>query len=461
MPDARDEARPVRPIATLLLACLAIGGGAGPSMADRITVRGGGQLKGKLIADKAHPGQYLYIGEVGRTPMPFKKDQIVQVTPEKSALDEYVVLLEKERPTAEAEFALGTWCEENNLLDLAQVHFDHAVKRDSTFEPAHRKLGHVSMGGRWLNAEEVKEAQGLIKYKGRWITPEEKERREMLVATAAEGSTWVRRIKLLRDAYLSGPGQRGQDAERRLLAIDESAAVGPILKVLGEDPIPAIRTLASRILGGIAGPEATSGLVGRLLGEEDEAVRQATMNEVSRRDPADVLPLLTRGLRSAHHEVVNRSAWGLGNLNAAVAVPKLVPALITIEYEVVMVSGGSSTPAPSFTPSPPNAGFLTENGGGYSLPVLTPPVVGPGVVAFGASSVPYGALNGSSINIGAGGGRGPIPRLVPIEHQNREVLDALIKMTGRDFGFDIPTWKRWVATSFKVESAPTRRVPEP
>ena len=97
---------------------------------------------------------------------------------------------------------------------------------------------------------------------------------------------------------------------------------------------------------------------------------------------------------------------------------------------------------------------------GY-FPTLTPPAVGGGAVAFGATSTPYGVLNGSSINIGAGGGRGPVPQLVPVEHPNRDVLDALVRLTGRDFGYDIPTWKRWVATSFKVQAAPTRRVPEP
>ena len=459
MPEAHRDALTTRPIAVLLLACVAIGSSAGPSLADRITVRGGGQLKGKLIPDGSHPGQFLFIGEVGKTPMVFKKDQVIQVVPEKSALDEYVVLLGKDHPTAEAEFALGTWCEENKLADLAQLHYELAVKHDSTFEAAHRKLGHVLMGGRWLNAEEVKEAQGLIKYKGRWVTPEEKERREMLVATAAEGNSWVRRIKLLRDAYLAGPGERSQEAERRLLAIEEPVAIGPVLKVLGDDPIPALRTMAARIVAVIPGPEAARGLVGLLLDEEDDQVRLATMNEVARRESSEIVPLLLRALRSTHHRVVNRSAWVLSNLNAVVTVPKLVPALITVEYEVVMVGGGPAVPEPSFTPSPPAAGFGSYSG--VSIPVLTPPAVGPGSVGFGATSVPYGALNGVSIGSGFSASRGPVPRLVPIEYRNDEVLAALVKMTGRDFGYDIPSWKRWVATSFKVESAPTRRVLEP
>jgi hypothetical protein len=455
MTEAHRDAWTTRPMVVFLLAGLAIGANGSPARGDKITIRGGGQIKGKLLPDKAHPGQWLYIGEVGKTPMVFTKDQIVQVTPEKSALDEYVVRMAKERPTAEAEFELGVWCEQNKLADLAQLHYDLTVKRDSTFEAAHKKLGHVLLGGRWLNAEEVKEAQGMVKYKGRWMTPEEKERREQMAAAAAEGNSWVKKIKLLRDSYLAGPAERSREAERRLLAIDEPAAIAPVLKVLGDDPISGLRVLGSRVLAVIPGPEASSALVGRLLGEDDQVVRQETMNELSRRDSSEVVPLLTKSLRSTAHQIVNRAAWALGNLNAVIAVPKLIPVLITYEYEVVIVDSGPSAPTGAV-----GAGFASYTN--RAIPILTPPVVGPGSVAYGATSIPSGPGPGSSIGGGGGGASGgPTPRLVQIENRNDQVLAALVKLTGQDFGYDIPTWKQWMATSFKVESKPSRRVPEP
>jgi hypothetical protein len=461
MPGTRPLARPMIVVGAILIGWLVAF--PGESRADRITLRGGGQVRGKLITDKARPDVLLFLGEVGKTPMVFKKDQVVQVVAEKSPLDEYVVLRAKERSTAESEHELGLWCEEHGLADLAQVHYELAVKRDSMFGPAHQKLGHVERDGRWLNADEVKEAQGLVKYKGHWVTPEEKERKEALVATAAEGASWAKRIKLLRDSYLAGPAERSREAERRLLAIDEPVAVSPVLRVLGEDPIPALRALAARILGRIPGSAASSGLVRRLMAEADDGVRQATMSELVGRDQSEVIPNMLRALRSASPDVVNRAAWGLGNLNAVMTVPKLVPALITIENRVVMTDGGNAPSGNfgvSFNAVSPAPGYNSY--GGVSVPVLTPPAVGPGVVAFGATSVPYGALNGPTLSVGGGGGsRGPTPRIVAIEHHNYEVLAALIKMTGRDFGYDIPTWKRWVATSFRIEEAPSRRVPQP
>ena len=420
--------------------------------ADRILLRGGGQVRGKLVADKAHPGRLVFLGEVGRTPLTFTKEQIVQVTPEKGPLDEYVALRERERPDAEAEYGLGTWCEEHKLADLALVHFEAATK---------------------LDADEVRAAQGMVKYKGRWVVLEEKERKEAEAAVAAEGANWNARLKRLRDGYLAGPESRSRDAERRLLEIREPVAVAPVLRVLGDHPVPAIRILAARVLGAIPGPAAASGLVGRFLAEFDDAVREATVTELTRRDPDEVVPPLARALRSAHAEVINRAAWGLSRLNAVATVPRLVPALITVEYQVVMApsgggggggeSGGMGMSFNAVTPSS-GGGFGGYSGG--SIPVLTPPVVGPGAVAFGATSVPYGALNNSGISLGGGGGggggsRGPVPRMVPIEHRNAEVLAALVKMTGRDFGFDVVTWKQWIASSFRLDAAPTRRVPQP
>ncbi len=440
---------------------------AGSAKADRILLRGGGQVKGKLVADKDHPGSFFLIGEVGRTPMVLKKEQVVQISPEKGPLDEYVRLSEQPRTTAEAEFALGTWCEEHGLRDLAHVHYAATLKRDSTFAEAHQKVGHVLMDGRWLDADGVKEAQGMVKYKGRWMMPEEKERKESQAVLAAEGAGWVKRIKLLRDSYQAGPESRAMDAERRLLEIREPVAVVPVLRVLGEDPVPFFRALAARVLGAIPGPEADRGLVNRLLAETEQPVREATMVELNRRAAADVIPILARALKSARPEIVNRAAWALAQLNAVAVVPKLIPSLITIEYRVVM-SGGSEPQGGSIGASfgsvdaAPAGGYSGYGGG--SIPILTPPVVGPGVVAYGATSIPYGALNGSGLSVGGGGGatpRIPVPRMVPIEHHNAEVLAALVKMTGRDFGFDVPTWKRWVATSFRVETTPTRKVPQP
>ena len=73
-----------------------------------------------------------------------------------------------------------------------------------------------------------------------------------------------------------------------------------------------------------------------------------TLAELEQRKEPNVIPALVQALRSTNPEVVNRAAWALAHLNAVSAVPRLIPALITTQYRVVMVnSGGGSSLGPS------------------------------------------------------------------------------------------------------------------
>ena len=438
--------------------------------ADRIILRGGGQIRGKLIVEPTDPTHLTFVGEVGKKPIIYKKEQVVQVLPEKSALDDYVILRSNDRTTAEDEFQLGAWCEDHKLKDLAEVHFEAAIRKEPDYAPAHEKLGHVLLNDRWLNADEQREAQGMVKFRGRWMTPEEKERLEGQAARDTESQSWTRRVRLLRDAYLSGPESRSKDAEKRLLAIRETSAVGPVLRVLAGDENPMVRALAIRVLGGISGTEATSALVARLLAETEGAIRESTIPELARREPEDVVPRLIRALKSPQTDVINRAAWSLGQLNAKKAVPQLIPVLTTAfsRTEMVPVNGGGGNFNGGYD------GGYSAGGDGGSFNAYTgrtylglmPPVVGPGVVAFGATGVPIGAGasigGGSGVSLGGGGGNGGlVPRTIQIENPNVEVLAALVKLTGNDFGYDGTTWKRWLSASFRSDNAPGRRVAQP
>jgi hypothetical protein len=86
----------------------------------------------------------------------------------------------------------------------------------------------------------------------------------------------------------------------------------------------------------------------------------------------------------------------------------------------------------------------------------------PGVIAFGAGAPPFALGSGFDVSIGSGGrSQGYQPRFVTYTYRNIEVLNALQKLTGQNFGFDVAAWKHWVNTSFRAESAPSRRVVQP
>src|SRR5205823_4166927 len=80
-----------------------------------------------------------------------------------------------------------------------------------------------------------------------------------------------------------------------------------------------------------------------------------------------------------------------------------------------------------------------------------------GGIGIGTAAAGTGIPAGGGVNAS----RGPAPRLVTYTVQNVEVLAALVKLTGHDFGYDVPTWRRWLRTSFEPNPAPARRVPQP
>jgi hypothetical protein len=439
--------------------------------ADRIVLRGGGQIRGKVLADPKQPDRVIVLGEKGKTPLRFQKAQVIEVIREPSALDDYLVKRNQAAATAEGQHELGLWCEQHKLTDLATVHFEAALKQNPQFAPAHQKLGHVLYGDRWLSGDELREAQGLVRYKGHWITQEEKAQREEQAATTAEQVSWMKKIKRLHDLILVGDDSRRRDAEAKLREIHEPVAVNPLVRVLGEST-EAIRSLLDHILGAIPGPEASAALVSRILAETDPDIRTGTFTELEQRKEPNVIPLLVKALTSTHPEVVNRAAWTLANLNAVATVPKLIPALITTQYTVVWApsnggssGGGFSAGFGSVSTIPGTEGMPVAYNGS-SVGVLTGPTVAPGAVGYGVASVPlYGqAYTGAGINTGGsniGGRSGMLPRMIATNYRNVEVLAALVKMTGADFGYDIPTWRRWLTTSFRADPSPVRRVPQP
>ena len=467
-----------------------------PARADRISLRGGGTLRGKVLPDPKFADRVLVLLERGKTPLSLGKRQLLGVVPEAGPLDDYLKKRDAAAATAQGQFDLGAWCGTHKLADLAEVHYEAALKLDAAFAPAHKKLGHVLYADKWLTPDELRAAQGMVRYKGRWITREEKDRYDQDGADAAEQASWVQHVQSLRDAIAYGSEDRKREAESKLYEIRDPAAVGPLVKVLGPDTDPMRVTLA-RVLGGIPGREAARALADRLLAESDSAVRSATMDVLERRKDPEAVKRLVRALKSTEPAVVNRSAWALANLKAEDAVPSLVGALFTQKQEVVMApdgggGGGGEAGAinatfgsgPAYAPAtstPLYGAPIAFNGS--SVGYLTPPAVGPGVVAFGATSLPYYQVGpappvgpapviglgqvapGAGVGVAGGGGlnasRGPVPHLLTRTFRNVEVHAALVKLTGEDFGFDSAAWNRWVRTSFQADRAPARRVRQP
>lgn len=432
-----------------LLATAALGLAA-PAWADRIILRGGGELRGVIVPDASRPGKVLVQAEKSAAPTAFDKGQVAKVIRVAGPLDQYFPRRDKAEATATAQHDLGLWCERNGLPGLAELHFRKAVEADKDFGPAHKKLGHSLHDGLWLSTDEIREAQGLVKHKGKWVTQEEKARKDAEAAFSAEQVSWVKRLRITRQAIYSEKAEAREQAEAALREIRDPAAAAPLAVVFGQDDEPA-RTLMAQALGNIPGPAATAALVERILVDVSPGPRQAALGELVRREEAaEATARLIKALKHPDQSVVGRAAWGLAGLGATTAVPKLIPALVQVRPRVVMVpTGGDSG----------GGGGTAFFGGGrtYAVPI---PVVGNGVAAVGAVGVPV--FSGAGVSSGGGGGPPPAqPRIVQETYPNPAVRQALIRLTGADFGFDIASWRRWSRTEFRPEPIASRRVPQP
>lgn len=459
---------------------------ASAGRADEIRLRGGGVVQGVAVPDVEKPGYLKIYTTTAGVPLSMKKERVEAISPVETPLTEYVERLKAVSASPEGQLELANWCESNGLGGLAQHHFKETVSLDPNNGPANEKLGKVLWDGAWRTYDEVRKAQGLVLFQGRWMTPEERQRIEDGQRQTDSQKGWTRRITAVLQKYYQGTGEQQIQAEQELRAIQEPSAIVPLVNVLGQEG-PELRSLLAEILGRIDDPQAAAGLVHRLLSDADARIRLITFDELAKKKDPQTVQKLMRGLQDPDAERVGRAAAALAALDAKEAVPKLVPVLTSVQrrVETVLVptkTGGGSgfnvgfgnvqgydtLPAPGGIVS----GGGVAGGGGFigtvpSFGVLTGPVVAPGVVAFGATAAPFGS--GVAMSSGGGGaGVGPTelvptPMMVPYQHQNAEVLSALERLTGRNFGFDVPQWKRWLRQEFRPPSTgqPDRRVPQP
>lgn len=422
--------------------------------ADRIRLKGGGELQGTVRLDPDRPEVRLVQTRNGSSLIEFSSEDIVEVIVEEDILDEYDRQLADLAETAEAHHQLGLWCEKNRLTGLANLHFRQAAELDPEFEPAQKKLGMIEHDGQWMTYDEMRTSQGLVKHHGRWIPREELDRIESLQANRAEHEAIVRQVRVLRQGLLAETLATRGETERQLFELARPEYVAAFVEVLGDSPDPRIRDLLVRLLSSINAPQASLALIGRVLGEGDQAIRRGAIAELSRRGDPEVSKRFVTVMASKNPQVRGRAAEALAMLGATDAVPKLIAALVRIERRPVWVP----TVRPAAGPVPVSGLNIT----GRSVPVLTGPTVGDGVVAYGATSVPFGS--GVGINAGSGGmvPGNPELRIATQVVRHPEVLAALEVLTAQNFGFDQATWKRWHAQSLRDRpQVYARRVPQP
>lgn len=133
-----------------VLATLAI---AAPTtaLADEVHLQSGQVVDGIV---RQEPGKTIV--ETGLGTLIFPADQVKEILPRRTAMDEYPERLEALGPNPKAPevYALAVWARDHGLVRYVYPLLVQAIRIDPQFAPAHRDLDQVQSGGQWIPRRE-------------------------------------------------------------------------------------------------------------------------------------------------------------------------------------------------------------------------------------------------------------------------------------------------------------------
>jgi hypothetical protein len=395
------------------------------TLADVVRLKAGGEVRGTVESQKTD-ADIVLVHTVHGSRIRMHSSDVELVVKREPVVEDYETRAKITPLTVTEQWKLAQWCLENRLKEQADIHFQHVVDLDPKHKAAHKSLDHILRDGEWHPRVQYMTERGFVKHKGRWITVEE---RDLAVKSELDRTAerkWHRRIHVLHGWLNGRNADRQADAVEELQNLNDPNAIPALVKHFQNDNDGQRRTFFVALLQDIGGPGTTAPLVKQGLLDVDRTIRQQALAAISADQRTNAAGLLVSELRSKSNEVIVRAAAALATLGDDTAVPQLIEALITTHKYRVKVADNSSTT--SFG----SDGSFSMGGG--SVTRLPPDVE----MSIRTGQLPYGAI--------------VIPPNLPqrtrivnvrVDHRNLEVLKTLVKLTGRDFGFDERAWRLW------------------
>jgi hypothetical protein len=313
--------------------------------------------------------------------------------------------------TVDGQWKIAEWCREHHLLTDRKTHLERIIQLDPDHLGARRALGYQKQEGRWMTQAEIMTDRGYVLYRGRWKLPQEiKQYEEKKKETAAENQ-WIGDIRKWR-SWLTD--DRAEEALANLRAINDPFALKALKKHLAEEEDFRVRLCYVDAMARIATGEAVESMVEVALRDPAEEVRLTALDHLSEKQYPEATARFIQELRSKDNVIVNRAAVGLEHMDHPGSVPALIDALITAhKYKIVQGNPGITS---TFSRSSP-----------------------------GAAPQMNGLSTGQSVTT--------VVQQIP----NAAVRDALIKLTGVNYDFDVAQWKAWLQTRKEDASLDGRR----
>lgn len=416
MTGQRNSSASRRPIwgATVGLA-LAIGSSA---QADVVKMRSGGELRGKIFKPSSDAVDVVVIETTTGAVVTAEKSAVLLVATRPPVMEEYETRLRAIEETPSSHVQLAEWCRRKGLLPQRTAHLQQALDLDSEFADAHRALGHEQRNGVWVDVEAEMQAQGYVRYKGRYVTPQELELLEKTKAELARETEWSGKVRAWTLALATGSPAKRQDALEGIRRIDDVDAAPAVARFMLSHASRDIRNLGIQVLAETGGKKAATCLAKSAVLDDDVNLRDSAARGIAAEHRAAAWPYLMQQLKKSETEIVARAAIALAIVGDEACVASLIEAMDVREPRRAV--GGAPRMTPSFAYDP-----------------LTGPT--------GDRYIDFDPLRASAL-------QGEWQRAETAAayrkayiaaRQQEAVRDALIQLTGQNFGFDQRMWRLW------------------
>ena len=391
--------------------CLLVFLTALPLQADVFVLKDGGRIEGTLLNADETPRKLYRIEAADGLEIALEPKFIDRARAgEREALREYNAFAPFWENTVENHLQIADWCSQNQLPDLAKRHRSQVLEIDPEHRQARQLLGFFKdTNGEWTTQnEQLGEKRGLVRKDGRWKSKQQIDVEQRLENQKKQEKSWADRVNALRTSL-----PRGEKARADILAIDDPSAIGALWNALNEEGNEDTRILLIKALSNIGTSRALHALAQwSLNGREYDELRKTCRDEIRRRPEtkqALVAYYASYLYENAYPGLINAAALGIAELDGHSAIPQLIDALVTSHTKTVT----KKAPGPSF---------------------------------------------GSMGNVqGTQFGWGQSTEKVTDVSQNQEVLAALRKLTGVDFGFNKDAWRNWLIQQRRTSAFNARR----
>lgn len=396
--------------------------------ADIIKLKSGGEIRGEIKEKSIRTSPQITITTLIGATVVVNQDDIEFVSRRSLIVEQYESRAKFTADTVEAQWELAEWCLKNRLRNQRETHLRRIIELDPEHEDANRGLGHSLHDGKWMTRDEYMTSQGMVKYRNRYVTPQELELLEKTDSELKAEQEWFGKVRLWLGWITGRNDQRRDKGLANFKTINDPHAIPALSRNMRENKSPQMRAFYVVTLKQIPGEKVVKPLVWQSLFDASTEIRYESLNAIPEDHYKEARDEYVAELKHDMNLVVRRAGIGLLRVGNQTVIPDLIDALVTKHRYRVPVDDLSNTITAST-----GSGVSTSGGGGIPLP--------PQIAAMLANGqLPYGVQIDDSRS-----GRPKTKKMVTVkyDHKNNEILAALQRITGEDFGFDERTWELW------------------